>query len=365
MSLFFRFFVLIVFSFSVFAGEDQHVVGLHEPKTKLFLSKKYPENKNFIHYKKIGDQYFEQSQPWLALLNFQMAYQMATTIDEKRMALFGIIRTGLWLESYSAVFKAFDELSLMSLSPEDRDVVQTWLVIARTNMDYPKAAYKILQSQMNFRYPMSVIAASRAALGAGWGYKAKVIMQSNQALLSQIPPKSFIQNQRKIVDWLIIQQTSKGSVGMDFFTIQDSEQFKTQRVAAFGSYRVLGVNSNSTVRLLKNKYFDPTSIADANMLLLRQDFLNIHDQLELNLTAIPTNVTYTQANQSTWNPFLWIGNGIYSLNDYFSLALNNSTSLVETKMALENEISMNTSEASIFIHPIYIPDKIQITGFRV
>lgn len=323
-----------------------------EPTKTLALLTQYPDKTSYFYYIYSGNTFLMLANPRVALMYYNAAKSVANNTEERKVALFGITRSALWLEYYATALKAFDELSLMQLSPEDQEVVTTGRVIAKTNTDYPRTAFAISQRQSIFRYPMSVIAATKAALGSGWGYKAKAIWQSNASILQQIPRGSYLINQQKNVDWLLKQQTSKEAMGVDYYTVQDSAAFKIDRGSVFASYRSFGINSNTTIRLLKNEYFDPIHLVDSNMLLLKQDVMNIDDRLDLNLSVVPTNVTYKQSNQASWNPFLWNANGLYHMNDYVLFSVNNSDGLVETIPALQNEILMNTTEGSVFIHPV-------------
>lgn len=320
-------------------------------KTQALLSQ-YPNKTSYLYYLYSGNTALMLSEPSTALMYYKAANGVANNTDERRIALFGITRSALWLEYYSVALKAFDELSSMRLTPSDQEIVTTGRVIAKTNTDYPRMAFAISQCQLPPHYPMSVIATTKAALGAGWGYKAKAIWQSNATVLQQIPRGSFLINQQKNVDWLLKQQTSKEAMGLDYYTVKDSAEFRIDRGSVFASYRSFGVNSNSTVRLLKNEYFDPIHFGDSNMLLLKQDVMNINDRLDINLSVAPTNVTYKLTNQASWNPFLWNASGLYHINDYVLLSANNSDGLVETTLALENEILMNTTEGSVFLHPV-------------
>ncbi len=326
---------------------------MHDEPTKAqALLTQYPDKTSYLYYLYSGNTFLMLSDPRVALMYYKYAKNVANNTEERKIALFGITRSALWLEYYTTALNAFDELSLMQLSPDDREVVTTGRVIAKTNMDYPRTAFSISQRQSIFHYPMSVIAATKAALGSGWGYKAKAIWQSKASMLQQIPRGSYLINQKKYVDWLLKQQTSKEVLGGDYYTVQDSAAFRIDRGSVFASYRSFGINSNTTVRLLKNEYFDPMHLADSNMLLLKQDMMNIDDRLDINLSVAPTNVTYKQSSQASWNPFLWNANGLYHINDYVLLSLNNSEGLVETIPALQNKILMNTTEGSVFIHPV-------------
>lgn len=313
------------------------------------LLKHYPNKTSYLYYLSSADTAYLLDKPAYAQAYYQLAYHNATRDDDKKAALFGITKSALWIENYKAALAAYDKLSSLPLSAEDQEIVTAGRITALTNQDYPRKAYAARQQSLH--YPVSVIATTKAALAAGWGYKAKAIWQDNQTIVQQIPPKSYLDNQRKNVDWLLRQNTSKGSVDADYYTTKDSDLFKINRESAYASYRLLGTNSNTTVLINNNQYFDPNYLANAKTVFLKQDFLNIADQLNINLTAAATNVGYKEINQASWNPFLWQAGFNYIPNDYWSFFLYNNDGLVETIPALQNKILINTTEASVLAHP--------------
>ncbi|MDP3559259.1 MAG: hypothetical protein Q8R79_02760 [Legionellaceae bacterium] len=321
------------------------------PEKTLILLKSYPDKKSFFYYFVSGQTLMALSDPGLAQTYYQAAYATAKNNDEKIVALFGLENSALWLENYEDALKAYHSLSQLPLNSEDIEIATAGAVIAKTNMDYPRSAYAMLPRPPLFAYPKSVIAATRAALAAGWGYKAKAIWQANNAVLEKIPAGSYLKNQEVDVNWHLLQETAPGSANLDYYTIRDSANFKIERKSVYGSYRALGVNSNTAVLAMDSSYFSPTHVANANMLFLKQDFLNIWDKLNLNLAAVPTRVNYYIDHEAAWDPFLWQTGATYYVNDKLYFNVSNDRGLVETPLALQNRIMINTTEGSIFVHP--------------
>lgn len=334
-----------------------------QPQETLEKLNHYPDKKSYFYYLYSANTLFILSNPQLALSYYNLAYTKAINNDEKKAALFGITRSALWLEQYTTALNAFDKLSIMALNREEQEVIATGRVNSSTNTDYPRIAFSIFEHQAPVQYPASVIAGSKAALAAGWGYKAKKIWNENTQRLQEIPPNSFFGKQRSNTAWMLKQQTSEETAGLDYFSTQDSTSFKIQRESAYGSYRLFGINSNTSIQGLKNQYFNPTIMAVATEVLIKQNFININDQLDINLTAVPTHVTYKPNDQPSWNPILWNGGFQFHANDYWVLSAYNSSGLVETIQALENQIEINSSEGSLFFHP-YPKLYVRASGFH-
>lgn len=335
-------------------GKIRKAIFLDMPIKAKSLLKKYPNKKSFFYYKSMGDVFFLLEDPRLSKLYYQAAYKKALNQDERKAALFGQGRTALWLEEYSLSLKTYFTLDSYPLSKNDQEVVTTGLVISITNLDFPLKAYLLVKKRypnLIFQYPLSVIAATKAAIFYGWAYKAKAILARNQTALDKIPEGNYLQKQLREVNWLILQQTSPAAMGTNYYTVKDSDEFRIIRKSMYYSERTLGINSNTIFELGQNSYTFNMDNIDANIFSITQRFLNIGDRLNVNLRGAIASVNYNTPAQATWHPFLWRTDFTFRLSDTWLFSAYNSQEYVEATPAINNKILFNTSEGTVLFHP--------------
>ncbi|WED43074.1 hypothetical protein [Legionella cardiaca] len=323
-----------------------------DPKKAFILLTNYPNKTTYLYYLSVGDTLFLLEDPRNSLDYYQAAYMRAANEEEKKAALFGIGKTALWLEEYNKALDAYQQLKFLPLNRDDQEIVTTGLVIALTNIDYPYKAFLLVGNQHLFNYPMSVMAATRAALYSGLAYKAKAIWLANALTLQKVPPDNFLQRQIREINWLLLQDTSTSSMGTNYYTVKDTDNFRIIRQSADYSYRTFGINSNTTLTAGQNFYLDPQNSVMMDTVSLRQTLINLGDHLDLDFTAATADLHYSPTPEDAWHPFLWRTGFFFHPNDYWSFAAYNSQEVVEAIPALQNKIQFNTSEGTLIIHPI-------------
>ncbi|STX50499.1 cellulose synthase subunit BcsC [Legionella busanensis] len=324
-----------------------------KPREALALLLKYPNKTSYLYYLTAGDVLFLLEDPRNSEDYYIAAYKKATNQEERKAALFGIGKTTLWLEEYEKGLAAYRELSTFSLTKDDKEIVTTGLVISITNLDFPRKALTLVENTPSFNYPMSVIAATRAALYSGLAYKAQAIWLGNLKTLQKIPPGHFLQRQIREINWLLLQETSTAALGTNYYTVKDTDDFVITRQSADYSYRTFGINSNTISVVGQNFYTDPQYKIKMNYFSIRQIFTNIEDDLDLDFTATAAELRYGYPlDQSPWRPMLWRAGLFYHPNDYLVFNTYNSQEVVEAIPALQEGILINTTEGGFIFHPI-------------
>ncbi|WP_131781154.1 tetratricopeptide repeat protein [Legionella gresilensis] len=324
-----------------------------KPREALALLLKYPNKTSYLYYLTAGDVLFLLEDPRNSEDYYIAAYKKATNPAERKAALFGIGKTTLWLEEYEKGLAAYRELSTLPLTKDDKEIVTTGLVISITNLDFPRKALTLVENTPSFNYPMSVIAATRAALYSGLAYKAQAIWLGNIKTLQKIPPGHFLQRQIKEINWLLLQETSTAALGTNYYTVKDTDDFVITRQSADYSYRNFGINSNMISAVGQNFYTDPQYKIKMNYFSIRQIFTNIEDDLDLDFTATAAELRYGHPlDQSPWRPMLWRAGLFYHPNDYLVFNAYNSQEVVEAIPALQDGILINTTEGGFIFHPI-------------
>lgn len=304
----------------------------------------------FLH----GKQLYNHDQPIEAMDEFKKAYIVSQNDSEKKACLLYILKTANWIQDFKAAFQTYHLLEKKDLNAEEKNILLTEHAKTLLNLDYPRHAIFSLSQTTPLTTPDSVLTLASCYLSAGLPYQTKKLIElpQSQRIIQTIPTNSYLYNRKKDIDYQIMQNTSKAMLNFDFSRIQDSTQFIINRETGEGNYRTFGTNSNTSVMLSKSQYYNPIHYVNSDILFIKQDFLNIHDKLDLSAAIIPTQVRYLNSNGfNPWNPVLWQVSANLKQNDYFNLYAFNNTVLVETIPALQNNILMNNSEGTINLHP--------------
>ncbi|MDQ5884483.1 MAG: hypothetical protein QG556_823 [Pseudomonadota bacterium] len=310
-----------------------------------------PWEQYFIH----GKQLYNHDQPIEAMDDFKKAYVASQNDSEKNASLLYILKTANWIQDFKQAFHTYHLLEKKDLNAEEKNILLTEHAKTLLNLDYPRHAIFSLSKTTPLTTPDSVLTLASCYLSAGLPYQTKKLIEQpqSQRIIQTIPTNSYLHNRKKDIDYQIMQNTSKAMLNFDFARIQDSTQFIINRETGEGNYRTFGTNSNTSVMLSKSQYYNPIHYVNSDILFIKQDFLNIHDKLDLSAAVIPTQVRYLNSNGfNPWNPLLWQVSANLKQNDYFNLYAFNNTVLVETIPALQNNILMNNSEGTINLHPL-------------
>ncbi len=324
----------------------------HEnPQAAIELLSNYQGPKNYLYYITTARALALMELPRQALDYYKEAYKKAQNSEEQKAALFGIGTIDLWLELYEDSRRVFKQLLSMPLTPDEKERATQGLVTSLSYQDYPMLAFSYISESTVFKYPRSVLAAARAAAFADWGYKAKIIFLNNREVISKIPPKSALGKELKEINWLVLRETAKATLGITNFFQRDTDDFVIDRRGANASYRFFGINSNTLFSLRNNIYRQPMIETKVNVAYLGQSFINIMDTINVDFAGSINEVDYINTQESKWNPFLWEGNLGYKPNDYWRFGLHNDEEYVESLPALQNHILMNNTEGSFAFHP--------------
>lgn len=301
-----------------------------------------------------GKKSYNLDQPLQAMIDFEKSYIIASNDSEKIASLLYILKTANWIEDFKKAFQAYHHLEKMHLNKDEKNILLTEHAKTLLNLDYPRHAIFALSQTTPLTTPDSILTLGSCYLSALLPYQTKNLIElpQSQAILKSIPTNSYLYNRKKDIDYQIMQNTSKAMFNFDFARIQDSTQFIINRETGEGNYRTFGTNSNTSVMLSKSQYYNPIHYVNSDILFIKQDFLNIHDKLDISAAIVPTQVRYVNSNDfNPWNPVMWQVSANLKQNDYLNIYAFNNTVLVETVPALQNNILMNNSEGTINLHP--------------
>ncbi len=280
-----------------------------------------------------------------AICFYTLAQRNASSQSDTNTTLFGL--GGIYIsmgENYKAlnIYKALLEEKLQK---EDFEVALNGYVNSLSNLDKPMMAYYAIPENFKYTNPRLIVTAAQAALWAGWPYKSSNILSANENLLQQIDPNSRLGGLYEEVLWQTTSLTAPNTADYKHYYLVDSEKFRVFRGIINYSHRTSAM-FNTSLALTRNHFTIPGLWpVNGNVVTLQEDgLLNDYFGYLANLSS---------ANYQYWNPILWDFKLALQPNDTLTISARNNKEIVEAIPAINNHITLDTSEFNIRIEPIY------------
>lgn len=280
-----------------------------------------------------------------AVCYYTLAKKNASSQSDTNATLFGL--GGIYLstgENYKAL-NIYKTLLEEKLQKEDFEVALNGYVSSLSNLDKPIMAYYAIPENFNYTNPKLVVTAAQAALWAGWPYKSRNILNTNENLLQKINPQSHLGGLYEEVLWQTTALTAPNTADYKHYYMVDSDKFRIFRYIANYSHRTSAM-FNTSLALTRNHFTLPGLLPiSGNVVTLQEDgLLNDYFAYLANLSS---------ANYQHWDPILWDLKLTAQPNDVLIMSIRNNKEVVEAIPAINNHITLDTSEFNVRIEPIY------------
>lgn len=277
-------------------------------------------------------------EPESALRYYRHALDIAgDNAMERRLSLFGIARMLMWLERYQEAEKTYEELLSHPLSKEDHAVAAAGQVRSLAFQDKPMRAYRIASAGSE---PSSSerVELARSALWAGWPDKAEEMLRPEIVLEPDTRMARELEALRSDVH---AQMANPVELHGEY--ISDSDDLRIRKSELAARMKI-------------------SAIADLGLAVQNQGFEQ-HDQhlamnsLQARYSSRPADTFWLSfqagpAKYGEWRTALWSGSMVYHPNDETRYELFISREAVETFLALNDHITLDTAVMTAAYTPV-------------
>lgn len=281
--------------------------------------------------------------PAIALKYYKKSLTKATSLEEERVASFGIARMQFALDQYVRAKGTYEKILQQPLNTEDYELALAGYVKSLAYYDRPRKGYNSIPDNFTYTTPQMVVAAAQASLWSDWADITKCIVNNNQAILSTLPLNSSLAKDMRDVQWQMDLATSTHVITPDFYYFTDSDGFFIRKLSLYYTHYWNQIYQ-TTLGTERIRYTQP----DQN-LVARDIYL---EQLFRPTRTITVRANIKPTEYQSWNPFLWLISANYRPNDYIALKLNAFKEVVETFPAFANKITTNSYSVGTFLNPV-------------
>lgn len=282
----------------------------------------------------------------LAQKNYLTAYNYsANNLALQKEILFQLAFLQLNNGYYKSAIVNYNTLLQLPLNSQEYEVALNGYVRSLSAYNRSMQAFATIPKDFNYTMPAMLIAAAQAALWANWPDTSINLFKNNPNLVAAIPPKSYLQKQYQDVLWQDIYFTAPNTLGYQSYTENDSDNFSISRQQAyywrrFSSTFMLGTFLNNNTYRQR----DYSAVRGNQFSLQAMGYLGSH---------INYRMGATDGNYNSWEPLLYFGSFTLTPSDFMSFNVSNKKDIVESIPALNDKITMNSTNVLLAFFPIY------------